>query len=792
MMHMNRWKHAGALTGLRMFLALVMTIAMATSAQTSVKQVEIQVVDSSDGSPLPYASIKVGQKHFFHTDKDAFLNLTLSQWPAGIEVSYVGYTTRRLTLTGTERHIVCKLQNRNSLSTVYVSGERGPGSKTANRDFLNHENIVYGQQQSMARILSSISGMRILSTGALVEKPILEGMSGSRISIISNHAKLIGQQWGDDHAPELSIPSYAKVTVEKGAQSVKYGSNAIGGIIRVNTDLAPDTHGQVLGVHSSYATNEHGLETDAYWENSLNRHIRYRIASKYYRSGSYSTADYLLFNTGAHQINENIDLATHWGNVSTQVHLIYYDTEMGIFSGSHIGTKEDLLRRFEQGRPDPEEVGNFSFRISAPKQRVQHLTAQAKVIWKPDTGNQFSLTSTWQSDYRREYELRKGDYTKLPSFAFRLKSSDLLGEWTHILSDLGKVETGLSWISAKNISDNNTKAVPIIPNYSSTETGLYGLITLLPDHGKMTVEAGLRTDMKSLRAKGYDWTGAFYSGFKHFYSLSGSAGLKYDIHPSSTIRCNVGLAWRAPEVNELYSKGVHHGDAVYQEGNPNLHTEKAVKMTAGYHLHTSNVELSLHGFSHYIHGFIYSIPHYQTVDGKREPEVVEQLSGTFPKYYFTQSDGIFIGGDACLCFKLTKNLSYTITGEWMRARNLSLHTYFPQIPADRYRHSFEYHRPVHTKWQFALRATHQYVCRQHRFDPDMDLLPKTPPAYNLLEARCSATHICGRNAMTIYIEGTNLLNSLYKDYTNRLRYFAHDKGREITVGIKYTFRRQTK
>ena len=43
------------------------------------------------------------------------------------------------------------------------------------------------------------------------------------------------------------------------------------------------------------------------------------------------------------------------------------------------------------------------------------------------------------------------------------------------------------------------------------------------------------------------------------------------------LRTNIGTAWRAPHVNELYSEGLHHGAAAVEEGNPELESEKSVK-----------------------------------------------------------------------------------------------------------------------------------------------------------------------------------------------------------------------
>jgi iron complex outermembrane receptor protein len=57
--------------------------------------------------------------------------------------------------------------------------------------------------KDLGSILSSISGVNQLKTGTTISKPIIHGLYGDRISIVSNGVKLETQDWGTDHAPEI-------------------------------------------------------------------------------------------------------------------------------------------------------------------------------------------------------------------------------------------------------------------------------------------------------------------------------------------------------------------------------------------------------------------------------------------------------------------------------------------------------------------------------------------------------------------------------------------------------------
>ena len=529
---------------------------------------------------------------------------------------------------------------------------------------------------------------------------------------------------------------------------------------------------------------------DAFVESTLPgvEHFRYRVGGKFYKSGDYRTAAYNVSNTGSRLLDLKAAWAWQWNDKwQWKQHLGLYDTEIGVFSGSHLGTTENLLQRFKQGRPTPEEIGPFSYTISAPRQRIIHTISNTQVGYDFDADNHFDVRLVYQQDYRREYEIRKADLSNLPTFAFKLSTLNLHADWQHRLSAIqGMMETGADFNFIRNVSDAGTKAIPIIPNYVSRTTALYSLL-----HGrinnKLRMEAGMRTDYQYLSAAGYNNLGQFYGGTQHYFSISGTLGGAYILSPHSTLRTNLGLAWRAPEMNELYSKGVHHGDAVYQIGDADLHTEKAIKWTAGYHLKTQTVDVHANAFVHYIHDYIYDIPRY-TVDGsgQRIPEIFELISGAYPIYYYVQSNGLFAGGDLAVELTLGKHLTYEVSGEWMRARNLSLHTYFPNIPSDRYRQKVTFHTFL-GPWQIKADANHQYVTKQTRFDPDIDLLPDTPPAYHLLGGNLSVTRTWGNITWCTYTQISNALNTLYKDYTNRLRYYTHDRGRSITLGIRMSF-----
>ena len=69
----------------------------------------------------------------------------------------------------------------------------------------------------------------------------------------------------------------------------------------------------------------------------------------------------------------------------------------------------------------------------------------------------------------------------------------------------------------ENHSRAGTGFVPVIPNYTETQAGIYGIGKYHLARGG--VEAGLRLDMQETRASGYDWTGGPYGGTRKFNKI---------------------------------------------------------------------------------------------------------------------------------------------------------------------------------------------------------------------------------------------------------------------------------
>src|ERR1700749_1222227 len=96
---------------------------------------------------------------------------------------------------------------------------------------------------SPGKSLKSIAGVNSLQTGPSISKPVIHGVYSNRILILNNGVRQEGQNWGNDHAPEIDPFIATKLSVIKGAASLRYGSDAVGGVVLVDPKEMPGNGG---------------------------------------------------------------------------------------------------------------------------------------------------------------------------------------------------------------------------------------------------------------------------------------------------------------------------------------------------------------------------------------------------------------------------------------------------------------------------------------------------------------------------------------------------------------------
>ena len=744
------------------------------------------IIEDKGGQPLPSAVVHFLGKHFVSDSNGKVSIPKLSQGKYPIKVNYLGFLDYEaiITIPAPNPYRVTMQEEVNQLAgTTLIGHVAKPVTATV---AIDKPKLQQKSGEEFAKVLTTVTGVSMIQTGATIAKPVIHGLHSNRILILNNEVRQEGQQWGADHAPEIDPAVADRIAVVKGADAVRYGSDALGGVVVITPNKLPYGDGLHGQISPSFASNGRKTATTLKLESGVPHlhHWAWRLQGTLKRSGDIHTADYMLNNTATAEANFSAAIGMQQETGAAELFYSRYENESSVFYGSHIGNLDDLLARFEIGRPLT--TYPFSYSIQAPKQKVVHHLLKAKAYYFLPFGGKLTAQYAFQKDIRQEFSVRRLDRTRIPALNMWLTTHLAEVFWENMDAPHWKTLLGGSFSLQDNYNQPGTGVVPVIPNFASVGYGAFAIEKYHKDN--WNAEAGLRYDYKYLSADGYDMYSQRYGGEHNFHNITYSLGGAWQATPHSSLSSNIGVAWRAPQVNELYSSGLHHGAGTYNLGEASLSPETGVKWitSLSYNHPDRGVRLTADAYVQLIKNYIYDYP---------TGEVRTLFSGVYPIFQYTQADAFFRGVDIDASVRLAKwgalvqSLSYGLRGSVVFANELKTHRYFPFIPAPRLSQSLEWKSQPKGLFQ-SLEASigHTFVAKQTRFEPSQELVATTPDAYHLFEAAIGGTIAIGdQQTLSVRLSAENLFNQLYKEYTNRFRYYAHDLGRNVYLRLNYNF-----
>ncbi|MDX5436760.1 MAG: TonB-dependent receptor, partial [Pontibacter sp.] len=398
----------------------------------------------------------------------------------------------------------------------------------------------------------------------------------------------------------------------------------------------------------------------------------------------------------------------------------------------------------------------------------------AKGYWHLGEAGKLEFVYGWQRNLRQEYDMRRRS-TNLPSLELTLNTHTTEAVFEHKPIGRFSGSVGLSTI----YQQNTYKYSDFLPYYTGVTVGAFAIEKWRKD--RLQLETGVRYDYRHLLVKKLEENQRLIKPEYDFNNISGTFGAMYDVGYHLTFGLSATSAWRAPGANELFSDGVHHSAATYEVGNPELDSEQAynLELSVDYFNNARlNGKLSL--YHNYIHNFIYLAP---------QPEPVLTIRGAFPAFRYTQANATLTGADLNLDYKLVDGLTLESKTSLLYARNLDTDDHLIYMPANRFDNSLRY--------QFSEAASSGrlsksfvsvggvYVAEQTRVPQktEQDFAP-APDAYFLLQAEAGTTVHIGKQPVEVSVTGKNLLNNVYREYLNKLRYYAEEPGRMLLFRVR--------
>jgi iron complex outermembrane receptor protein len=797
-----------------LFILLLVGIWASSKAQTGQEcnfTLSGSVIDEHDQSPLSFATVYIleSEQGVVADENGKYLLEDLCKGEYSIVVSHVSCEpdTLSIQVNRSQKRTLLLEHHAEALSEVTVVGENLEQQTTSDQvNTLGLSSIERYTGASLGDALRLIPGVSSLKTGNTVVKPVVQGLFGSRIITVNHGVRMQDMEWGDEHASTIDINTAGKITLVNGGSALRYGGDAVGGLIIVEPLVIP--HDTLIGrtiLHG--ATNGRGGSISSEITKSGKRGWFGKVQAALKRFGDFTAPDYQLTNTGFFEKGVSISAGHKGDKRSFDLYYSIFDTEIAILSASHIGSISDLVDAIESG--DPQIIEDFSYTIGLPRQEVTHQLLRAQFNRKLGIG-QLHLQYDFQHNHRFEFDKRVGDDRNEPSIDLELATHTFSGNLSFNEAGSLPLEAGVIYRYQNNFANPETGIKRLIPDYDKYEAGAFlsGKYHLT---NRLLLDAGLRYDYSKIDALKFyrksrweereyqqDFADIIIKEFPtqlltnpkfDYHNLSYAVGLNYQLSDQTEIRFNYSFVQRAPNPSELFSDGLHHGAARIELGDLRIQQERGHKFGLSANGLQGIWSWSLSPYLNFMNNFVFL-----------DPVGVEQtIRGAFPVWEYKKTDAHIFGADGQAMAQWSPQWSTNHNFRYVYGHNTGDDEPLNYIPAPQIENALTYEHRSWNKLQITLES--QYTFEQNRY-PDQNFLVyipesdsfeevdiSTPPdGYHLLNFRTNMQFkLFGNQYMDLGIQINNIFNTRYRDYLNRLRYFADELGRSFEATVKFNY-----
>lgn len=769
------------------------------------------VISDENGLPLRDAHVHIANKT---TSTEVNGSYVLSGIPKGkqkLYISFIGYHAIEETIEiSTDLTINRQLKlDVTKLDDITIRQLSNSKSESSNEQVLKSATIEKFSNQTLGEALKEVSGVSILKTGSTIVKPVINGLHSNRVPIINNNVRLEDQQWGTEHAPNFDINAAGKITVIKGASALQYGGDAIGGIVVIEPEvIKKDT--LVGKTILNLASNGMGGSLSS----SIKKGNRYgwswNALGTFKYLGDRETPDYVLSNSGNREQNFSGGIRYAQENYNFNAMYSFYNAQIGIIKASHIGNVNDLYNSINNQQPSVIEP--FTYSIDAPKQEVQHHLAKVNYQRWLSENTSIDFQYAFQFNNRLEFDVRRSSANndkaaldlQLATHTFLTDYKTNVGNW--------RLKSGLNLGYQNNFANPKTGVRPLIPSYEKLDAGLYGIAVYKFDNAT-SLESGIRNDFSTIEATKYylksRWNERGYDAeFSHFivgdegnqwltkptfdyHNITANIGFKKQFHHEMEWLVNVSLASRNPNPSELFSDGLHHSTGQVELGDLRLKKEQAYKFNTTFNKDWKSFRIQINPFINRISNFIYLQP---TGFGTT-------IRGAFPVWEFKQTEALLAGFDVNTKWEISNHFSHELGMAYVNGQNLSTEEYLIDMPPFVINNKIQY---KNESWfNFVGELKTEIVFRQNQFPnynfetnivvnntltPVIVDISSPPNGYHLLHLYSEMTFkINKRNSLTTSFSIQNIMNTTYRDYLNRQRFYADEMGRNVQIQLKFNY-----
>lgn len=694
------------------------------------------------------------------TDADGKYSIdNLPRRSVEVQVSYIGHKTIVTTIDvdSVSRKDFALEESDAQINEVVVTGLTG---KSLAKDSPTPVSVVSSamlRSTASSNIIDALSlqpGVSQITTGGGISKPVIRGLGFNRVVVVNDGIRQEGNQWGAEHGVEIDPQSISSAEILKGPASLMYGSDAMAGVIIFHDEVLPPLGKVQANVSSEYQSNNGLFDYSVNLKGNNNVIVwSGRWSDKMAHAYKNNYDQYVLGSQFRERAAEGlVGVNCKWGY--SHLTLSYYHLTPGIVEG-------------DRGY-------SHSYGKSLPFQQVHHYKAVSDNTFFIGNGTLQAIVA-YQQNRRQEFE----ESSSTPGLDFMLHTVNYDVRYKLPIADQLKIAVGGGGMWQRSLNKGDEY---LIPAYQLFDIGGFGTITY--NTGKFTLSGGMRVDNRHLHSLALD--DLFEKFSRNFTGVTGSVGAVYAVNDKMNVRLNVARGFRAPNLSELASNGVHEGTVEYEIGNTGLHPEYSWQADLGWDFTSPVVSAQLSLFANFIDNYIFT----QKLEGVK--------TEGYDTYKYTQGDARLLGGEASVDIHPIERLHFANTFSYVNS--VQLHQphdakYLPFTPAPRWTSDLRYdivrdgktvdNTYVSLQMECNLRQNHYYA---------VNGTETATPSYSLFNVSAGTDfRVHGHKVASLLLSCNNLFDKAYQSHLSRLKYLdvnplngrrgIYNMGRNFTVKL---------
>ncbi|WEJ62459.1 TonB-dependent receptor [Thiomicrorhabdus lithotrophica] len=555
-------------------------------------------------------------------------------------------------------------------------------------------NVVTGRDKiasesgSLGQMLDGIPGVNNQSAGTQSGKPVVRGMTGNRVKVLSNGQSTDYQAYGTRHLPNVDPYLAERIEVIRGPQSVLYGAEAMGGIVNVIQAELP--YGKAVSgeLATEYNTNNQekmfgakvgaGSKEFAIQAGVSNRSAdNFTVPNASTAPGTVPGDDRPLFvgevpftNFENRSANIGIGYQQDWGKIELRhTQWVSKQNYLGIDNA-----REPL----------------------AAGQKLQNDETQLKA--------EFYLDNDWvvkpsythtrngrEASHDLPYETMSEDKGTEHYLDLLVKRDDLKLAIEHPNMGDFQGEVGFELSEKEQV----LRSGELTPSAKESKRAVY--VFEEADYDKWLIQVGARYDWHEVSApldginKQFVDEGIFdgTNNSRSFDVFSGSLGSTYRIDSNWSVAANLASGFRAPSIFELYAGGEHGGVQAFQEGNPDLKAETSLNTDLSLRWQAPKTQMVATVYQNWVDNYIYLANQFEA-DGVTIETTTSESGATIPVMKAQQTDAVINGFEFSVNHQFNQAWSSDLALELIEGRDTGNNQALPLMPANNARINVHY------------------------------------------------------------------------------------------------------